>query len=63
MISLDGSDSDTDIDDVEQTDSALCQLISSGSDSNNTNTAAQAHGDELTPNTSEIGLVAKNGTK
>ena len=63
MISSDGSDLETDIDDLEQTHSASCQLVSSGSGSNDTSIAAQAQGDELTPNTSEIGLVARDGTK
>ena len=63
VISSDGSDSETDIDDLHQTDSASCQLFSSGSGSNDTSTSAQAQGDGFTPNTSEIGLVARNGTK
>ena len=63
MISSDGSDSETDIDSMEQTDSASCQLVSSGSGSNDTSTAAEAQGNGLAPNTSEIGLVAKDGTK
>ena len=40
VIFSDGSDSETNINDLEQTDSALCQLVSSGSGSNNTSTAA-----------------------
>ena len=63
MISSDGSDSETDIDNLEQTDSASCQLVSSGSGSNDTSTAPEAQGDGIAPNTSEIGLVAKDGTK
>ena len=63
VISSDGSDSETDIDSLEQTDSASCQLVSSGSGSNDTSTAAEAQGDRLAPNTSKIGLVAKDGTK
>ena len=63
MISSDGSGSETDIDSLEQTDSASCQLVSSGSGSNDTSTAAEAQGDGLTPNTTDIGLVAKDGTK
>ena len=63
MISSGRSDSETDIDDLEQIDSASCQLVSSGSGSNDTSTAAQAQGDELTPNISEIGLVSREGTK
>ena len=63
VISSDGLDSETDIDDLQQTDSALCQLISSGSGSNDTSTSAQAQGDGFTPNTSEIELVARDGTK
>ena len=63
MISLDESNSETDIDSLEQTDSASCQLVSSGSGSNDTSIAAEAQGDGLAPNTSEIGLVAKDGTK
>ena len=63
VISSDGSDSEIDIDSLEQTNSASCQLVSSGSGSNNASTAAEAQGDELAPNTSEIGLVAKDGTK
>ena len=54
-------DSETDIDNLKQIDSALCQIVSSGSNSKDTSTAAQAQGDRLTPNTSEIGLVAKDG--
>ena len=63
MISSYGSDSETDIGDQEQTDSESCQLVSSGSGSNDKSTAAHAQGDELTPSTSEIGLVGKDGTK
>ena len=63
MISLDGSDSETVVDDLEQTDSASCQLVSSGSGSNYTRTATQAQGDGLTLNTSEIELVAEDRTK
>ena len=37
--------------------------FSSGSGSNDISTAAQAQGDELTPNTLEIGLVGKDRTK
>ena len=37
--------------------------FSSGSGSNDTSTAAQVQGNELTPNTLEIGLVAKDRTK
>ena len=51
VISSDGSVSETDIDDLEQTDSASCQLVSSGSGSNDTSTSAQAQGDEFNPNT------------
>ena len=40
VIFSDGSDSETNINDLEQTDSALCQLVSSGSGSNDTSTAA-----------------------
>ena len=60
MISSDQSDSQTDIDELEQTDFASCQ---SGSGGNDTSTAAETQGDGFTPNTSEIGLVAKDGTK
>ena len=63
VISSDGSDSETDIDSLEQTDSASCQLVWSGSGSNDTSTAAEAQGDGLAPNTAEIGWVAKDGTK
>ena len=63
VISSDGSDSETDIDDLQQTDAASCQLVSSGSGSNDINTLPQAQGDGLTPNTSEIKLVARDGTK
>ena len=63
VISLDGSDSETDIDDLEQTDSASCQLVSSGSGSNNTNIAAQGEVNRFTRNTSENGLIAKDETK
>ena len=42
VISLDGSDSETDVDDLEQTDFASCQLVSSGSGYNDTCLAAQA---------------------
>ena len=63
MISSDGSDSETDSDGLEQTDSASCQLVGSDSGSSDTSTAAEAHGDGLAPNTSKIGLVAKDGTK
>ena len=63
MISLNGSDSETDIDSLEQTDSAPCQLVSSGSGSNDTSTAPEVQGDGLVPNTSAIGFVAKDGTK
>ena len=52
VISSDGSDSETDFDELEQTDFASCQLVSSGSGSNDTNTAVHAQGDGLTPNTS-----------
>ena len=38
-------------------------IFSSGSGSNDISTAAQTQGDELTPNTMEIGLVAKDRTK
>ena len=64
MIFLDGSDSETDIDDLEQTDSAPCQLVSSGSSSNDTSTTTQAQGDGLTPNTSKLDWLLrteKNG--
>ena len=37
--------------------------FSSSSGSNDTGTAAQEQGDRLAPNTSEIGLVAKDRTK
>ena len=63
MISSDGSDSETDIDDLQQTDSASCELVSSGSGSNDTSSSPQALSDKLTPNTSEIKLVARDGTK
>ena len=63
MISSDGSDSETDINSLEQTYSASFQLVSFGSGSNNTSTAAEAQGDGLASNTSKIGLVAKDGTK
>ena len=42
VISSGGSDSETDIDSLGQTDSASCQLVSSGSGSNDTSTAAEA---------------------
>ena len=42
VISSDGSDLETDIDHLEQTDSASCQLVSSGSGSNDISTSAQA---------------------
>ena len=60
VISLNGSDSETDIDSLEQSDSASCQLVSSGSCSNDASTAAEAQGDGLIPNTLEIGLAAKD---
>ena len=63
VVSSNGWDSETGIDDLEQTDSALCQLVSSGSGSNGTSTSAQAQGDGFTPNTSEIGMFARDGTK
>ena len=63
MISLDGSDLETAVDELEQTDSASCQLISSGSGSNYASTETQAQGDGLTLNTSKIELVAKDRTK
>ena len=63
VISSDGSDPETDIDDLQQTDSESRQIFRSGSGSNDTSTAAQTQSDERTPNTSEIGLVAKDGTK
>ena len=65
VISSDGSDSETDIDSLEQTDSASCQLVSSGSGSNDTSTAAEAQSDlqQKRRFTLEIGLVAKDGTK
>ena len=63
VISSNGSDSETDIDDLEQTDFVSCQLVSSGSGSVHTSTSAQAQSDGFTLNTSEIGLVDKNGTK
>ena len=59
-IGLNGLDSETNIDGLEQIDLASCQLVSSGSGSNDTSTAAEAQGDGLTPNTLEIGLVAKD---
>ena len=37
--------------------------FSSGSSSNDTSTAVQAQSDGRTPNTSKIGLVAKDRTK
>ena len=43
-ISSDGSDSGTDINDLEQTDSASYQLVSFGSGSNDTSTATKAQG-------------------
>ena len=49
--------------DLEQTGSESSQLVSSGSGSNHTNTAAQGQGDGLTPNILKIGLVAQSGTK
>ena len=51
------------IDDLEQTDSALFQLVSSGCGSNYLSTATQPQGDGLIPNTGKIGLVAEDGTK
>ncbi|CAK8680844.1 unnamed protein product [Clavelina lepadiformis] len=63
VIASDESDSETDVDNLEQTDSASCQLVSSVSGSDDTRTSAQAQGGGLTPNTAEIGLVAKDGTK
>ena len=56
VISSHGSDSDTDNDDLEQTDSASCQLAALA-------VAAMIQVDELTPNALEIGLVAKDRTK
>ena len=47
--------------DTKQTDSASCQLVSSGSGSNDISTAPRARSDGLTPNTLEIRLVAKDG--
>ena len=63
VISSGESDLETDINDLEPTDSASCQLVSSGSGSIDTSTAAQAQGDGLTLNTSKIELVARVGTK
>ena len=63
MISSDGLNSETDIDDLEQTGFKSCQLVSSCSGSNDTSTVAQAQGDGLTLNTLITGLVAKNRTK
>ena len=51
VISSDGSDSQIDIDNLEQTDSASCQLVRSGSGSNDTSTSAQAQGDGFNPKT------------
>ena len=47
VIYSDGSDLEIDIDSLEQTDSASCQLVSSGSGSNDTSTAAEEQGDGL----------------
>ena len=63
VISLAESNSETDMNDLEQTGSESCQLVSSGTGSNDTSIAAQAQGDGLTLNTLKIGLVAKSGTK
>ncbi|CAK8680873.1 unnamed protein product [Clavelina lepadiformis] len=63
VIASDESDSETDVDNLEQTDSASCQLVGSVNGSDDTRTSAQAQGGGLTPNTAEIGLVAKDGTK
>ena len=63
VISSDGSDSEIDINDLEQIDSASCQLVGFGNSSNDTSTSAQAQGNEFYPNTSEIELVARDGTK
>ena len=63
VISSDESYSETDMNDLDQTGSESCQLVSSGSGSNHTSTAAQPQGDGLTSNTLKIGLVTKNGTK
>ena len=63
VIFSDELHSETDIDDLEQIDSASCQLVSSGTGSNDTSTSAQAQGDGFTPNNSEVGLVARDGTK
>ena len=63
MISSNGSDSKTNIDDLEQTDSASCQFVNSGIGSNDTSTLAQAQGDGFNPNILEIGLVARDRTK
>ena len=41
LIFSDGYDSETDIDGLEQTDSTSCQLVSSGSGSDDTSTAAK----------------------
>ena len=49
VIFLNGSDSETVINDLKQTDSILCQLVSFGSDSNDTNIATQAQSDGFTP--------------
>ena len=49
--------------DLHQTASALCQLNSSGTGSNNANAATQVQGNGLTPNTMAVGLVVKDGSK
>ena len=63
VIFSDGSDSDTDIDDLEQTDSASCQLLALAVVALIQVLQHKRKGDELTPNTLEIGLVAKDRTK
>ena len=41
VISSDESDLETDIDDLQQTESASCQLVSFGTDSNDTSNAVE----------------------
>ena len=62
MISSDGSDSETDIDELEQTDSASCQL-SALAVAQMIQVLQHKRSDGLTPKTLKIGLTAKDRTK
>ena len=62
MISSDGLDSETDIDDLEQADSASCQL-SALAVAQMIQVLQHKRSDGFNPNTLKIGLAAKDRTK